>query len=437
MSVSRFLSVLALLGVSACASSPASHVPPVHARQASPRVAQLYGDGGVSDFYRAGIVMPKPGVLIRQEDMALAKLPPNTARGIRILYSSTSGVGTGTPVAVSGQVLIPDGPTPKGGWPVVAWEHGTTGIADVCAPSWRGYASRDRAYLGRWLKEGFAVVATDYQGLGTPGPHPYLLYRPEAYSALDAVRASLAAFGPLLRNRIVLVGQSQGSGAALGAAWVAPHYAPELHVRAVVATGLVAEFAIPAHPAHVPLPNVYTDPGQMDAAFAMLRVEGTDQSLHPETDDRVALTANGIAMSQVARTACLHDLFDYADRNHVDAKTLFGPGLKSYEETRTTAFLIPDGHIGMPVFAGTGLADGEAGVNGQYNAVAAMCDAGTNVVWKRYPGLTHNGTVNASLADSVPFVRAVLAGHHPENTCRAISRPGPVEAATPGIPWNR
>ena len=78
----------------------------------------------------------------------------------------------------------------------MAWAHGTTGIADVCAPSWRGNSERDKEYLDAWLKSGFAVVATDYQGLGTPGVHPYLLWRPEGYSVLDSVRAEGTAVLP-------------------------------------------------------------------------------------------------------------------------------------------------------------------------------------------------------------------------------------------------
>lgn len=84
------------------------------------------------------------------------------------------------------------------------------GFADQCAPSRRGPSKRDQAYLNAWLEKGFAVVATDYQGLGTEGVHPYLLYRPEAYSALDAARAVIGDRSLDIQNRIVLIGQSQG-----------------------------------------------------------------------------------------------------------------------------------------------------------------------------------------------------------------------------------
>src|ERR1700749_227428 len=86
-----------------------------------------------------------------------------------ILYRSVDASGKN--VAVSGTITLPKGKAPKGGWPVLTYAHGTTGIADICAPS-RSGASLLSSYiyptLRQWLKAGFAVVRTDYQGLGTP-----------------------------------------------------------------------------------------------------------------------------------------------------------------------------------------------------------------------------------------------------------------------------
>ncbi|ATU72778.1 putative inactive lipase [Gluconacetobacter sp. SXCC-1] len=416
------------MGTSALAAAPATPLPPA----GSP-----YGDGGVSAFYETdGVTLPAPGTMIRTEELNTPHLPDGTARAIRTLYSATDGMAEGTPVAVSGQILLPPGKVPRHGWPIIAWEHGTTGVADVCAPSWRGYSSRDRAYLAHWLAAGFAIVATDYQGLGTKGPHPYLLYRPEGYSVLAGLQAALKQFPTLLRNRIMLVGQSQGSGAALGAAWLAPAHAPELDILGVVATGVVADFHVPANAAHNPIPAVYTDPTQMDSAFAMLRVEGTDQSLNPTRDASTVLTSTGRDYARQARMSCLHSLFDYAAKKHISSPALFNAKLADYEKDHDAAFQIPDGHISMPVFVGTGLADGEAGTAGQYNAVAAMCDAGTTVSWHEYAGLTHNGAVNVSVRDSLPFVKRLMKGKHIASTCATLALPGPIQQATPGIPWN-
>ena len=152
----------------------------------------------------------------------------------------------GKAVAVSGTVSIPKGKAPKGGWPVITWGHGTTGIADACAPS-RDSASNpahgsiDYAYplLQRWLKAGYAVVRTDYEGLGTPGDHPYLIGRSEGYSMLDMVRAA-RKLDKHLGKQVIIAGHSQGGQAALFAASLAPKWTPELKVRGTVALAPVS-----------------------------------------------------------------------------------------------------------------------------------------------------------------------------------------------------
>ena len=137
---------------------------------------------------------------------------------------------------MSGALFWPKSDAPAGGWPIVAWAHGTVGTADKCAPSFAGRSDRDIQYLNSWLKAGFAVVAADYQGLGTPGGHPYLAAKPAGYSVLDSVRAVRDRNG--LGDRVLLVGQSQGAGAAFATAAVANSYAPDVNLLGTVATGL-------------------------------------------------------------------------------------------------------------------------------------------------------------------------------------------------------
>ena len=59
----------------------------------------------------------------------------------------------------------------------------TSGIADSCAPSREPkgpYTFYAAPQFGAWLKAGDAIANTDYEGLGTPGVHPYLVGRSEA-----------------------------------------------------------------------------------------------------------------------------------------------------------------------------------------------------------------------------------------------------------------
>ena len=403
----------------------------------SPATGPSVGDGGVTPFYVWEGALPKqPGEMLRQEPLPEDHRQPAAAQSLRILYSSTDGVGNHARTVVSGALYLPKGAMPAGGWPIVAWAHGTTGIADVCAPSWRGNTERDREYLDAWLSQGFAVVATDYQGLGTPGVHPYLLWRPEGYSVLDSVRAALHRYPQQLNNRVVLVGQSQGSGAALGATYLAPTYAREIKVLGTVATGLVVTFRPAGTLKLTAKPAEYSDPKLMDPAFAMLRIAGTDRSLHPELDPAGFVTDKGRELLQAAQTSCLHDLFKLSARDHLTGAQVFVSDLKPLDADMEDHFVFPDAKMPTPVFVGTGLADAAAGTTQQYNAVVNLCAAGTVVEWHTYPGLSHNGAVNASLKDSLPFVRGVLAGRGVVGTCAHVAPVGPPEKPVAGVRFN-
>lgn len=144
----------------------------------------------------------------------------------RVLYRSRSV--TGEPVAVSGLVLVPDTPGPH---PVVTFAHGTVGMADRCAPSNEPVPPQVAAFVER----GWVVTATDYEGLGTPGRHPYLVGVSEGRGVLDVVRAAAELPGVDLDRRTLVWGHSQGGHAALFAGQLAPSWTPELEVVGVVA----------------------------------------------------------------------------------------------------------------------------------------------------------------------------------------------------------
>src|SRR4051794_25148715 len=125
------------------------------------------GPAGTAFYSPTKAVPSKHGTPIWQRKLTGPAVLKSAKSNRLLLYSSTSTAGRAVPV--SGDIAVPKGKAPKGGWPVVTWAHGTTGIADACAPSIIGtQANYDSPLLNRWLKAGYAVVRTDYEGLGTP-----------------------------------------------------------------------------------------------------------------------------------------------------------------------------------------------------------------------------------------------------------------------------
>ena len=170
------------------------------------------------------------GILISSTPLSGA---PAGASAFSIRYQSRA-VG-GERNEVTGVIIVPRGAAPRGGRDVVAWAHGTSGVANSCAPSQSKALFGSIAGLNAMLSAGYAVVATDYAGLGTPGPHPYLVGNGSAYSVLDSIRAAREFGRGSIGSRYVVWGESQGGHAALWTGQFAQGYAPELQLAGVAA----------------------------------------------------------------------------------------------------------------------------------------------------------------------------------------------------------
>ncbi|WP_246430682.1 lipase family protein [Streptomyces rectiverticillatus] len=213
-----------------------------------------------------------PGTLIAANDHGTdARIAG--ARRWTVLYHSRNAHDADVPV--SGVVLVPPGPPPPGGRPVVAWAHGTTGVADTCAPShaanlgYNAYAQE----IGAFLKAGYAVTATDYPGLGTPGMHTYLVGADQGNAVVDSVTAAHRLL-PDLAPTWFTVGHSQGGQASIFAA-NATKRAPDLRFGGAVAIA-------PASHLNVMLPGVIAahNPGQLTfALYSLAGLNATDPSV--------------------------------------------------------------------------------------------------------------------------------------------------------------
>jgi dienelactone hydrolase len=327
------------------------------------------------------------------------------SRNELLLYRST-GID-GEKIAVSASLALPRGKVPKGGWPLITYAHGTTGAADSCAPS-RGYDANDLtsyAYplLRRWLKAGYAVVRTDYEGLGTPGVHHFLLGLSEGRSVLDAARAARAFAPRKLSKRLIISGHSQGGHAALFAASLAPTWTPELRVRGTVA------FAPASHLAAQSQATLGIDlPGRGLGAIAGLVLRGIDL-VDPSLGVTGLLTPQAAALYPQTETVCYDAL---------SANTSFG-GLPLNQILRSDVDLSPllamvgrsDPErlaIETPIRIEQGDADTTVFRSFTDQLVAAYTQSGANVTYAIYPGVSHAGVVDAGAKDAASYIKRRL-----------------------------
>ena len=323
------------------------------------------------------------------------------ARTWLVLYRSTSL--NGRAIAVSGSISIPRGRPPRVGWPVVSYAHGTTGLAARCAPT-RIPASATVNYvvpeLNSWLRRGYAVVRTDYEGLGVPGGRfSYFIGHSEARGVLDIVRAA-RAIDPRISGRVVIAGHSQGGQAALFAAADAPHWTPELRLRGVVA------FAPSNHMAQGTRPILAdTEPSAASAAVAAIFASMGEYASPPLTLRQV-FTPRALALVPTLRTSCLAELTvptsPWAELAPADvlregiASELFG-----VLDAQNPAL-----RIRVPVLLAYGLDDTSVRPGDVRLLIGELRARGDNVQARGYPGADHIAVVTAAAHDTLVWLNA-------------------------------
>jgi pimeloyl-ACP methyl ester carboxylesterase len=309
---------------------------------------------------------------------------------------------TGKAVAVSATLSVPKGRAPRGGWPVVSWAHGTTGIADRCAPS-RGGGGGEPRLLERWRKAGYAIVRTDYEGLGTPGEHPYLIGRSEGRAVLDAVRAA-RKLEPRLDRRFVIAGHSQGGHAALWAASLAPRFTPELRLRGTVA------FAPASHLGEQGgALSSFIQPSPLSGLVALI-LRGVDVA-RPDLGVSLGLTERAAALYPRTLTDCIGPLVSSGSFGALAPAGLIRPDVPTGAVLGVLAQNDPeDLTIRAPVRVQQGTADSTVFKAFTDPLVEDYRGRGVPVTYRTYEGVDHGEVVTdaRSTRDATKYLRARL-----------------------------
>jgi uncharacterized membrane protein HdeD (DUF308 family) len=367
----------------------------------------------VDAFYDPPASVPgEPGRLVRAEPFA--RQVPDGATAWRILYTTTRDEGE--PAVASGIVVAPDTVRDDAAPPVIAWAHGTTGYARGCAPSVLDEPFESGAFflLDDVLAHGWALVATDYVGLGTDGPHPYLVGQGEARSVLDAVRAAREIDGATLGEQTVVWGHSQGGHAALWTGAVAPGYAPDVPLAGVAAlapasdlTGLVS----------------HLESVTGGSVFASFVVEAYD-AIYPDSDAAGYVRPGARFVVREMASRCLSEpsaLVSVAEALSMD-QPLWTTDPTTGPLGERLAENVPTGPVAAPLLVAQGASDTLILPTAQEAYVGARCAAGQPVDYRTYPGRDHVGLVQAdspAASDLVRWTEARLAGEPPTPTCAA------------------
>ena len=360
----------------------------------------------VTTLDRAAVGAAEPGDVLRREAVELTG-PLTGESGWRILYRSTTAAGE--PAVVSGIVLVPQGPSPDGGRPVVAWAHGTTGIADRCAPSATGnlfyddYGAEGRSLLD----QGFVVTATDYHGLGTPGVHTYHRSEELARATIDSVTAAhrLSEAGPL-KPQWATVGHSEGGLASLAVDARSDSMPPELDYRGSV-------IAAPTPSLGTYAAAIFQLEGRGYAVLLLEAVAGVAPDLAPA----VALGPEAASREALLTHGCWEEAvpgFDDIDPADMLASPKVGQRLA--DVMASWAAYDPADARG-PLLVVQGEADESVLPPLTADLVDQLCKTGRTVTYRTYPGAGHDEVMAASASDAAAWLSARFAGDPPPKTC--------------------
>jgi pimeloyl-ACP methyl ester carboxylesterase len=363
------------------------------------------GPKGLS-FYKPPKDLPKQHGTLIWARKASGLAPLADARYTKlVLYSSRTAQGAKD--AISGSVSVPKGKPPKGGWPVITWAHGTTGVADVCAPS-RDFAGSPNVTgetyingdLNEWLRAGYAVLRTDYEGLGTPGKHPYLIGTSEGRSVLDIVAAA-RGLDPNISKRYLIAGHSQGGHAALFAAGLASSWQPKLKLRGTVAFAPASHILDQASF----LPALTTPSGL--TALATLILDGASTQSSAIDINRI-LSDQALQFYPLLQSQCLPRLGAADELGGIPPSKLERSGADVSALNPVLAAMNPAVKTAAPVLIPQGEADNTVFKFLTDRLVGELNGLGDQVTYKTYPGIDHVGVVTAGDADALAFLKAQL-----------------------------
>jgi pimeloyl-ACP methyl ester carboxylesterase len=331
----------------------------------------------------------------------------------RAIYRSSSGV-TGSSTYVAGFFAVPKGAPPPGGWAVVSFAHGTTGIDHGCGPSGKPDLMGYEDTVATILKSGYAVAMTDYQGLDDlglhplqePGRHPFLEPYTAAYNVIDAVRAIRELF-PQISTKWAGAGGSQGGQAVWAANEFSPDYGQGLDLLGSVALAPNANITPLAYLAS----NRKLSADQL-GVMPLVTVGLQRAGLLPQGS---AYLRGDAAKYQTEILGCAPDSAVARSKVHADDVTPEGEAGTEALRQALQSIALPQRPLAAPLLVINGTRDDLIAPAWVSYAIKQSCDAGGKVQHVEYPDAGHLIVLNDDTA--LKWLKKRIAGDAPESNC--------------------
>lgn len=353
-----------------------------------------------------------PGKIISSEPSSFQYTPgvPTPTKAWKITYRSTSA--DGRPNAVSGTVIVPDDgrATPR---PLITYAVGTVGLGDKCAPSagFPGGTTAEAPLVNAALVRGYAVVVTDYEGLGTPGDHTYMVAKAQGSAVLDAARAAqrhpeAAKYGLSADAPVGIMGYSQGGGASAKAAEMAATYAPALKVKGTASGGVPADLAEVAESLE----------GGDSAGYLLMSAVGQNAA-NPALALNKYLNKEGRKLAEVVRKECVGTVLEAGRGKTIEDVTTSNPLDRPNWQRAIAKQLIGTKRTSAPTFLYHGDADETIPYAVGQKLRADWCKKGNAVEWQSFPGQSHVGTAIQGNGPALEWLGRRFAGEPTSGNC--------------------
>jgi acetyl esterase/lipase len=346
----------------------------------------------------------EPGALLRSEPFS--KTLPAGTKGWRILYATTGP--DNAPAVASAVVLVPE-PAANGPHPVIAWAHGTTGMARGCAPSVLDHPFANVPAMDKIAAENWVYVATDYVGLAAPGHHAYMVGDQAARAVLDSVRAARRLQGVALDNRVVVWGHSQGGNSALWTGVRAADYAPDVNVVGVAAQAPASDLKL----------LVAASKSGLFGKIVSAYIVHAYAAAYPDVDVGAYTTWRTRWLAGDIASRCV-SLFSALETKLLPEYGIFGKDPTGGPLGARLEQNTPQRPIPAPLFIAQGETDDLVLPQIQAKYVASRCAAGQAVEYKTYAGRDHISLVALDSplgADLVAWTRDRFAGKPAPSNC--------------------